>query len=608
MYIKSDTIKKTNLMKYKVASINCEPIIHEKEYNIKKQYKLVEQAAQNGAKLIALPEMATTGYCWYDRKEVKPFVEEIPGPTTDKFLEIANKYECYIVIGMPEVDPATDLYYNSAVLLGPDGVIGVHRKTHSYISEPKWSKQGDLDHRVFETPIGNIGMLICMDIHFIETARIEGLKNSDVIVHISNWLGEKTPAPYWITRAFDNGCYVLESNRCGLERTVQFSGGSVLINPDGKIESYVDECDKIMYGEIDIKKARIKSFEGQGNKYTERRPKEYMEIMSNSYLWNPLDFFKLYGHEPIPTGKKSKISVVQFNPIKNNIEANIKIIKEKTEKAVSQGSELIVFPELTLTGLVNEEDAKKLAEVDTSPSIDKLIDISMKNYVYMVVGMVERDGDKLYNTAVLVGPCGVVGKYRKMHLCDIDKNWATPGNLGFVHFDIPIGRIGIMIGHDAMFPESGRMLALGGVDLICCPSAVNYPKPYGLPETKICHDYPIPKGYSTMHWHLWRIRAGENNCYLAFANQIGSYIGEKNCIGRSGIFGPDTFEFPRKEIILSENEEEIGTFNIDTSNISDSIYPINVVRRKDLISMRQPLWYDIIIDERPPVLELFKKY
>ncbi|WP_446897961.1 nitrilase-related carbon-nitrogen hydrolase [Clostridium sp. LBM24168] len=594
-------------MKYKVASINCEPIINRKQYNIEKEYKLVEEAAKNGAKLIALPEMATTGYCWYNRREIKPFVEKIPGITTNKFLEISKKYECYIVIGMPEVDIKTDLYYNSAVLMGPKGIIGVHRKTHSYISEPKWTKQGDLDHMVFETPIGNIGMLICMDIHFIETARIEGLRNADVIVHISNWLAEKTPSPYWITRAFENGCYVLESNRCGLERTVQFSGGSALINPDGEIESYVDGYQQIMYGEIDIQKARIKLFEDHGNKYVERKPREYIDIMSNSYLWNPLDFFNLYGYDPIPDGKKSRISVVQFKPVKCDINANIKIVEEKTKEAVLEGSELIVFPELTLTGVVNKEEARKLAETDTGVYIDKLIDISMKYCVYIVVGMIEKDRNKLYNTAILIGPCGVVGKYRKIHLSNVDKEWATPGNLGFLHFNIPVGRIGIMIGYDAMFPESARMLALNGVDLICCPSAVSFPKPYGLAETKVLHNYPIPRGYSTMHWHLWRVRAGENNCYLAFANQIGYYKNGKNYIGRSGIFGPDTFEFPRRETILSSDREETVTFGIDTSNILGCVYPTNIVRRKDLLCMRQPLWYDVIIDENPPVLELFKK-
>ena len=109
---------------YKTASINCDPVIFRKEENITHQLALVEEAARNGAKLIALPEMATTGYCWYDRSEVAPYVEPVPGPTTDRFGEITKKYGCYIVVGMPEVDKTTGLYYNSAALIGPDGVIG----------------------------------------------------------------------------------------------------------------------------------------------------------------------------------------------------------------------------------------------------------------------------------------------------------------------------------------------------------------------------------------------------------------------------------------------------------------------------------------------------
>jgi len=607
MEIKVGGVSKPSITKYKVAAINYDVQIYRKEENIENQYAMVEEAAKNGAKLITIPEMGTTGYCWYNRAEVKPFVEPIPGPTTDKFLTLAKKYDCYIAVAMPEVDPKTDIYYNSVVLIGPDGVIGVHRKTHLYIAEPKWTKQGDLDHMVFETPIGNIAMLICMDIHFIETARIQGLRNADVIIHVSNWLAEKTPAPYWLTRAFDNGCYVLEGNRAGLERTVEFAGGSVLINPDGTINSYVDSGNQIMYGEVDIEKARSKKFANGGNKYTERRPKEYMEIMSNPYLWNPLDFFKLYGQDPIPQGKQSKISVAQVRPAIGDVAANMAMIQEKVSAAAAGGSELIVFPELTLTGLVKADDAKKLAElVPGGPSVDKLIDLSMKTGMYIVAGLVEKDGDNYYNTAVLTGPEGLAGKYRKMHLCELDKDWASKGDLGFPHFNTPIGRIGILIGHDTMFPESGRMLALSGVDLICCPAAVNSPKPYGLAGTKEWHNYPIPTGYSTMHWHLWRVRGGENNCYMAFANQIGDYIVGDPCVGRSGIFGPDTFLFPRQEIILSADEEEIGSYTIDTSNSPDSVYPTNVVRRKDLVCMRQPLWYDLIIDEKPPVLGLFE--
>lgn len=597
--------KKPAFMKYKVASINVDPKMFEKERNIEEQLALVEEAAANGAKLIATPEMSTTGYCWYNRQEVSPYVEPIPGPTTDRFGEIAKKYNCYIVIGMPEVDPKTDIYYNSAALIGPEGVIGTHRKSHPYIAEPKWAKEGDLDHQVFETPIGNIAMLICMDIHFIETARIDALRGADVIVHISNWLAEKSPAPYWLTRAFDNGVYVLEANRTGLERTVQFAGGSVLINPDGTIANYVD-TDKIMYSEVDIARARAKNFANGGNKMTERRPHEYMEIMQNTYLWNPLDFHKLYGFDPIPEGKVSKISVAQVNPVKGSPARNLEIVAARTAEAAAQGSELIVFPELMMTGLVDAVGAKALAEKATGNTVNKLIDLSMKYHIYIVAGMVEKDGDKLFNTAVLTGPEGLAGKHRKLHLCELDKAWATPGDLGLNHFNTPIGRIGILVGHDAMFPECGRILALHGVDLLCCPSAVNAPRPYGLNATENWHNYPIPMGYSTIHWHLWRVRAGENNCYCAFANMTGDYVVGGKCFGRSGIFQPDTFLFPRSEKILPEEEEGVATLTIDTSSAPGSVYPTNVVRRKDLVLMRKPLEYDVIVDDNAPVYDFFK--
>ena len=74
-----------------------------------------------------------------------PYVEPIPGPTTERFGELAARYGCYIVVGMPEVDPETDIYYNSLALVGPEGVVGKYRKTHSFISENTWAKDGDLD-------------------------------------------------------------------------------------------------------------------------------------------------------------------------------------------------------------------------------------------------------------------------------------------------------------------------------------------------------------------------------------------------------------------------------------------------------------------------------
>ena len=314
---------KKSQLKYKVATVQYEPTQFNKEHNINSLIELCEQAAKSGAKLIVTPEMGTTGYCFLDREEISSLVETIPGSTTKKFQQISEKYNCFIVIGMPEIDSDTKLYYNAAVLIGPNGMVGKHRKSHGYIAEPKWSAPGQ-DHLVFDTEIGKIGILICMDIHFIETARLVALQDADIIINISNWLGERTPAPYWISRAFENSCYLIEANRWGLERTVQFSGGSCVINPDGSIASVIDKGDGVAYADIDLSWPRKKQVLNE-KIFDDRRPEMYLNIPTDPYLWNPLDFFGLYGLNPLPQGKESIITSVQINT-SNDTKKNLKKI------------------------------------------------------------------------------------------------------------------------------------------------------------------------------------------------------------------------------------------------------------------------------------------
>ena len=88
---------------YRVAAIQFEPTLFAKAANLEALLRLTEEAAAGGAKLIVTPEMATTAYCWATREEVAGDVEPIPGPTTDRFAEIAARYDCWIVVGLPEV-------------------------------------------------------------------------------------------------------------------------------------------------------------------------------------------------------------------------------------------------------------------------------------------------------------------------------------------------------------------------------------------------------------------------------------------------------------------------------------------------------------------------
>ena len=566
-------------MKYKAAAIQYEPTQFKKEYNISSLLKFCEEAAKTGSKLIVTPEMGTTGYCFLDREEIKPLVESIPGPTTDKFYEISKRYDCYIVIGFPEVDKETNLYYNSAVLIGPEGIIGKHRKSHSYIAEPKWSAPGQ-EHLVYNTKIGKIAILICMDIHFIETARLVALQDADIIIHISNWLSERTPGPYWISRAFENSAYLIEGNRWGLERTVQFSGGSCIINPDGSIASVIDSGDGICYAEIDIEWARNREVLGQ-KVFNDRRPEMYMNLPTDPYLWNPIDFFGLYGLNPLPKGKKSKITVAQINST-NEIEDNLNKIINLSVNAKKEGSELIVFPELALTGHLS---GSKNAQTIDSPAIKKLMNFSNMHNLYICFGFAENKDKEFFNSSILIGPEGILGVYRKIHLNSNDRKWANEGN-EWKYFDTKIGRIGMLIGYDAIFPESARCLGLYGCDLVLCSSAQEGIFTHGHSGTKVRQNYPIPTGPDPNHWNHFRIRGGENNIFFVYSNIIDK---ENNFHGKSGIFGPDPFKFPREECLISESEN-INHLEVDTTNL-DTNYPTNIVRDKFMMSMRQPQHY-----------------
>tara|TARA_B100000282_G_C31727279_1_gene489107 strand:+ start:407 stop:2149 length:1743 start_codon:yes stop_codon:yes gene_type:complete len=578
-----------NKLKYKVAAIQYEPTQFDKEKNINNLVKLCEEAAKGGAKLIVTPEMGTSGYCFLNRSEIKNLVEKIPGPTTKQFEKIANKHSCFIVIGLPEVDEDTKLYYNSAVLIGPNGIIGKHRKSHSYIAEPKWSAPGQ-EHLVFETDIGKIGILICMDIHFIETARLIALQDADIIIHISNWLGERTPAPYWISRAFENSCYLIESNRWGLERTVQFSGGSCVINPDGTIASVIDKGDGIAYANIDISWAREKKVLNE-KIFNDRRPEMYLNLPTDPYLWNPLDFFNLYGLNPLPKGKKSLVSIVQMSSNKDS-KKNLENIFKYLDKAKSEKSELVVFPELILTGHLNKN--KSAIEKD-DPKILELAKYANKNQMYIYFGFAEKKDNEYFNSSMLLGPEGILGIYRKVHLNKEDRAWASEGN-EWKFVDTKIGRIGMLIGYDSVFPESARCLGLYGCDIVLCSSAQKGVFTHGHKGSKIRQNYPIPMNADLNHWNHFRIRGGENNIYFLFSNISDR---KNNYLGKSGIFGPDPFKFPREESLIHQNED-LTHLEIDTSNL-DTNYPTNVVRDKFMMSMRQPQHYIPLIKHRQKI-------
>ena len=627
---------------YRVAAIQFNPRQGEKAENTERLLQLVEEAALQEARLIVLPEMATTGYCWTSRDEVAPYVEPIPGPTTQRFQEVAARYSCYIALGLPELDPSSGVYYNSLALIGPEGVIGTYRKVHSYIAEPRWARDGDVGFPVWETPLGRLSAMICMDAMYFESTRIPALHGADVIMFPTNWLDERCPSSWWMARALENGVYLIAANRSDVERGVEFSGGSCIIDPDGLIQASRDDGEGIIYGEIDLDRARAKAWhpdEPLGDRLADRQPALYTPLAHNTYLWEPLRYHGLYELGELPPGQLSCVGIIQtnLNALTNDpipvmtLSALRDMLGTLLRDHEPTRPDVLVLPELLLPGPLASTTDEAVAQMQAraisvpGPETASLVALATEFQITLVLGVAERveHPDRpatFYNTVLLIDPEGIYGTYRKLHLTQSDRLWASPGDSGLPVFDTPAGRIGLATGYDVLFPETLRVLAGQGTDLVCAPAYLNFPTPVGLPPTKIRFTQSVaPDEYDSTHSLIWRVRAAEHHVYLALANWNGQTTDLK-ANGYSGIFSPTTAIYPWREVVVdAEDDLSLTMMTIDTReqrtgrrsttylnyapgelsgsltgelayDIRDSI-PGNVVRSKPLLRKRQPFWY-----------------
>ncbi len=193
-----------------------------------------------GCDLAVLPELCATGYQFRDRDEVMDLAEVIapgqePGPITTRLSEVAEASGTTIIAGVAERDG--DRLFNSAVLLRPDGSRSIYRKIHLFMDEKKLFDPGDLGFSVVDACGVKVGMMVCFDWIFPESARTLALQGAQIIAHPSNLVLPWCPQAM-ITRSLENGVFTMTANRIGRElRTdtpLEFIGLSQVISPTGE--------------------------------------------------------------------------------------------------------------------------------------------------------------------------------------------------------------------------------------------------------------------------------------------------------------------------------------------------------------------------------------
>lgn len=259
--------------------------------NIEKSVAMISQAADQGAELVVLPELCSTGYVFESRAEAESLAEVLPeGPACRAWMEVAARRNLHIVAGINESSGGR--LYNSAVLIGPGGHIGTFRKVHLWDKENLFFTKGDLGFPVFSTPLGTIGMFICYDCWFPESFRLCALQGADIICVPTNWVpipgqreGREAMANILVmASAHVNSVVIAAADRVGLERGQPFEGQSLIVAHTGWPVAGPASADKeeIICTAVDVAAAREQRQWNEHNRaLTDRRLDVYDEMLGS---------------------------------------------------------------------------------------------------------------------------------------------------------------------------------------------------------------------------------------------------------------------------------------------------------------------------------------
>ena len=279
-----------------VAAMNA---VHDTAKNLAKYASFVDEAAAKGARLLVLPEQSLQGYLYHLNHPLSPEeanyhydnAEPIPGPSTERVAAMARAANMHIVFGMTERVPVSSsgILYNSAVLVGPDGLLGVYRKVHAPGDEYHIFRQGK-DWPVFDTEIGRLGLQICYDLRFPEAARELALRGAQMIILPTAW-PQNVGLQYDIldrARAAENECWFLSANQVGAcdQGQLTFYGHSRIIGPFGNVVADTGKEEGLATAAVPSDSLRRRQW-GSLNVFRDRRPETYTTIASEEIYHTP---------------------------------------------------------------------------------------------------------------------------------------------------------------------------------------------------------------------------------------------------------------------------------------------------------------------------------
>lgn len=476
----------------------------ERETNVAEMEKIVGEAAAAGVQFLLFPEMCTTGYrdSKVNPEDISMLAREseaIPGATSDKFVELAKTHNMYIVYGDTETIEGDERHaYNTAVVVGPEGYIGKYRKIHPV--EGEWCVAGT-EPFMFMTEWGPVGVNICYDIYATpELTRYYVANGCRLVLNpTASSRGYNAANPddsvnwEWYYRARleaavdRDSVFVANANLVGEDGMKDengaspgfFPGGSCVMGPspdeNGTYVKYFagstgDKAHGWSHGEIDLSQANVNmNLFGSDNWQPNLYAAWYKDLAAN---------YKPVTERVMPEQDEIVFGVVNFEAKWGDKEANVEAMKTYIAEAAAEGVNMLVFPEMALTGYTYIEPAAgeeamqvALAETVPGPSTEALIDLAKSHNMYIILGLPELKDDKVYNSAAILMPDGTIESYQKIHPVGDETQWCVRGDTPY-SFDTPWGPVGLSICYDTYaIPELARYYAASGARIVLNPTA-----------------------------------------------------------------------------------------------------------------------------------------
>ena len=262
----------------RVGFYQFRPVFGKVQQNLNKVLKSLKNVS---ADIIVLPELPFSGYYFKDREEVKSLAEEIKTSlTVEALIYLCREGDYYIVTGFAE--KSGDKYFNSSLLIGPEGVVHTYRKLHLFNEEKNWFDPGDIPLQINQIRGVNVGMMICFDWIFPEVFRVLSVLGAELICHPSNLVLSYCQQTM-ISRCLENAVFAITANRFGADKRPQgeiiFTGKSQIVAPKGDLICKAPSKKEVLYlKDIDIKLAKDKMMTPLNDVIKDRR-QEYYDIL-----------------------------------------------------------------------------------------------------------------------------------------------------------------------------------------------------------------------------------------------------------------------------------------------------------------------------------------